>query len=216
MNQSPLPGVVDYQVHSPGLRAYGVVGNTGLDYDFSATYQTGRNGTRTIQAYAGTFEVGYTVASNPWKPRFSVFYGYASGDHNPKDNTDNRFQRFYGFGRAWSANDYITYQNVSTPTVRLEIKPHQNLRLDMNYSAYWLDSATDVFSVGNITQVQDKTGASGKFLGGEYDIRARYTWSAKTEFTVGYSYFQSGGYVKSLLHRDHTNFGYFQFSHRFF
>ena len=216
MNQSPLPGVVDYQVHSPGLRVYGVVGSTGLDYDFSATYQTGRNGTRTIQAYAGTFEVGYTVASNPWKPRFSLFYGYASGDHNPKDNTDNRFQRFYGFGRAWSANDYITYQNVSTPTVRLEIKPHQNLRLDVNYSAYWLDSATDVFSVGNVIQVQDKTGGSGKFLGGEYDIRARYTWNAKTEITLGYSYFQSGGYVKSQLHRDHTNFGYFQFSRRFF
>ena len=216
MNQSPVPGVVDYQVHSPGLRAYGVVGSTGLDYDFSVTYQTGRNGTRTIQAYAGTFEVGYTVPSNPWKPRISAFYGYASGDHSPKDNTDNRFQRFYGFGRAWSANDYITYQNVSTPTVRLEIKPHQNLRLDVNYSAYWLDSATDVYSVGNVIQVQDKTGASGKFLGGEYDLRARYTWSPKTEITVGYSYFQSGGYVKSLLHRDHTNFGYFQFTHRFF
>ncbi len=216
LNQSPLPGIVDYQVHSPGLRLYGVVGSTGLDYDFSATYQTGRNGTRTVQAYAGTFEVGYTIPSNPWKPRFSLFYGFASGDHSPNDNKDNRFQRFYGFGRAWSANDYITYQNVSTPTVRLELKPHQNLRLDMNYSAYWLDSATDVYSVGNVIQVQDKTGASGKFLGGEYDIRARYTWDSKTEITMGYSYFQSGGYVKKLLHRDHTNFAYFQLSRRFF
>jgi hypothetical protein len=216
MNQSPLPGVLDYQVHSPGLRAYGVVGSTGLDYDFSFTYQTGRNGTRTVQAYAGTLEVGYSVTSNPWKPRFSLFYGFASGDHNPNDNKDNRFQRFYGFGRAWSANDYVAYQNVSTPTVRLEFKPHQNLRLDMNYSAYWLDSATDVYSVGNVITVQDKTGASGRFLGGEYDIRARYTWDPKTEITVGYSYFQSGGYVKKQLHRDHTNFAYFQLSHRFF
>ncbi len=216
MNQSPLPGITTYQVHSPGLRAYGVVGTTGLDYDFSFTYQTGRNGTRSIQAYAGTFEVGYTWTSQPWKPRLSLFYGYASGDHNPNDNKDNRFQRFYGFGRAWSANDYIAYQNISTPTVRLEIKPRHNLRLDMNWSAYWLDSATDVYSVGNVIQVQDKSGASGNFLGNEYDIRARYAWDAKTEITVGYSYFQSGGYVKSQLHRDHTNFAYFQLSRRFF
>jgi hypothetical protein len=216
LNQSAYTGVVDYQVHSPGLRAYGIVGSTGLDYDFTVIYQTGRNGTRTVQAYAGTFEVGYTLTSQPWKPRLSLFYGYASGDHNPKDNTDNRFQRFFGFGRAWSANDYVAFQNVSTPTARIEIKPHQNLRLDMNYSAYWLASSTDVFSVGNVIQVQDKSGASGYFLGGEYDLRARYAWDAKTEIILGYSYFQSGGYVKAQLHRDHTNFGYFQFSRRFF
>ena len=216
LNQSPTPGVTVYQAHSPGLRAYGVVGTTGLDYDFSVIYQTGRNGSRTLQAYAGTFEVGYSFKSNPWKPRLSLFYGYASGDHNPKDNGDNRFQRFFGLGRSWSSNDYIVFQNISTPTVRFEVKPHEKLRLDMNYSAYWLASSTDVFSIGNATTVQDKTGASGYFLGGEYDIRARYAWDAKTEIIMGYSYFQSGGYVKSLLHRDHTNFAYFQLSRRFF
>jgi hypothetical protein len=216
LNQSALPGTLHYTVHSPGLRVYGVVGSTGLDYDFSVIYQTGTNGPRRVDAYAGTFEVGYTLASQPWKPRLSVFYGYASGDHNPDDNKDNRFQRFFGFARPWSANDYIVFQNVSTPTARLEIKPHQNLRLDMNCSAYWLASATDVFSVGNVIQVQDKTGSSGNFLGSEYSLRARYTWDAKTEITVGYSYFKAGGFVKAQLHRDHTNFAYFQLSHRFF
>jgi len=216
LNQSAYAGVTDYTVHSPGLRVYGVVGSTGLDYDFSFIYQTGTNGTRKVDAYAGTFEVGYTLASQPWKPRLSLFYGYASGDHNPNDNKDNRFQRFFGFGRAWSANDYITFQNVSTPTARIELKPHQKLRLDLNYSAYWLASATDVFSVGNVIQVQDKTGASGNFLGNEYDIRARYTWDAKTDITIGYAYFQSGGYVQKQLHRDHTNFAYFELSRRFF
>lgn len=216
LNQSAYTGVLDYQVHSPGLRVYGIVGGTGLDYDFSVNYQTGRNGTRTVQAYSGTFEVGYTLASQPWKPRVSLFYGYASGDHNPNDNKDNRFQRFFGFSRPWSANDYIVFQNISSPTARLEVKPHQNLRLDTNASAYWLASATDVFSAGNVIQVQDKSGASGNYLGSEYSIRARYTWDAKTEITLGYSYFKSGGFVKAQLHRDHTNFAYFQLSHRFF
>ncbi|MFC5456171.1 alginate export family protein [Prosthecobacter fluviatilis] len=216
LNQSAYPGTLEYVVHSPGLRVYGIVAGTGLDYDFSFIYQTGRNGTRKVDAYASTFEVGYTLASQPWKPRLSLFYGYASGDHNPSDNKDNRFQRFFGFGRAWSANDYITFQNVSTPTARIELKPHQKLRLDLNYSAYWLASATDVFSVGNVIQVQDKTGASGRFLGNEYDIRARYTWDAKTDIIIGYSYFQSGGYVQKQLHRDHTNFAYFELTRRFF
>lgn len=214
--QAALPGTPEYVVHSPGLRVFGPVGSTGLDYDFSVTYQTGRNGTKKMEAYAGTFEVGYTLASNPWKPRLSAFYGYASGDRNPNDNQDNRFQRFFGFSRGWSANDYIIFQNVSTPTARIEFKPHPKLRLDLNYSAYWLASATDVFSIGAIQQVQDKTGASGKFIGNEYNIRARYTLDSKTDITIGYSYFQSGGYVQKQLQRDHTNFAYFELSRRFF
>ncbi len=214
--QAQIPGTPEYVVHSPGLRTYGTVGSTGLDYDFSVIYQTGRNGTKKMEAYAGTFEVGYTLASNPWKPRLSLFYGYASGDRNPNDNQDNRFQRFYGFSRSWSANDYIIFQNVSTPTARIEFKPHQKLRLDAAYTMYWLASSSDVFSIGNIQQVQDKTGRSGKSIGNEFNIRARYTLDAKTDITIGYSYFQSGGFVEKQLHRDHTNFAYFEMSHRFF
>jgi hypothetical protein len=84
------------------------VGKTGFDYDVSVIKQFGHNGTQNVDAWGGTAEVGYRL-DQPWKPRLSAFYGYASGDKNPNDNTDNRFERFYGFGRPWSANDYIVF-----------------------------------------------------------------------------------------------------------
>lgn len=214
LHQSAYAGVAERMVHSPGLRGYGVIGSTGFDYDFSGIYQFGQNGSNKVRAYAGNVEVGYTFSSNPWKPRFSAFYGYASGDRNPNDKVDNRFERFFGFGRPWSANDYIVFENISTPKVRVEFKPRHNLRVDFGYSYYWLASGSDRFNAAN--NVRDRTGRSGTFLGQEFDIRARYTFSPKTEITVGYAYFSAGGFVERQLHRNSTNFAYFELSHRFF
>ncbi|HRH98884.1 MAG TPA: alginate export family protein, partial [Prosthecobacter sp.] len=184
------------------------------DYDFSFIYQFGRNGARDVRAYAGNIEVGYTLASNPWKPRFSLFYGYASGDRDPTDNQDNRFERFFGFGRPWSANDYISFENISTPKARVEIKPRQNLRIDFGYSYYWLASDKDRFRGAN--NARDVTGRSGSFVGQEFDIRARYTLSPKTEFTLGYAYFKAGDFIQNRVRSGDTDFAYFEFSHRFF
>lgn len=214
LHQSAYAGVAERTVHNPGLRGYGIVGATGFDYDASVNYQFGQNGANSVRAYAGTVEVGYTFASNPWKPRVSLFYGYASGDRNPNDRQDNRFERFFGFGRPWSANDYIVFENISTPKVRVEFKPRHNLRVDFGYSYYWLASASDRFSAAS--NARDRTGASGSFLGQEFDIRGRYTLSPKTEITIGYAYFASGGFVERQVHRPSSNFAYFELSHRFF
>lgn len=209
LNQSAYAGVAERLVHSPGLRAYGKVSGTGLDYDLSYTNQFGRNGGQKVRAWAATAEVGY-VFSHPWKPRVSLFYGQATGDRDPTDNTDNRFTRFFGFGRPWSANDYIVYENIRSPKVRIELTPVKNLRIDFGYSWYWLDSATDRFAgAGN---VRDASGRSGSSIGHEFDIRARWQVSPKVETTLGYARFIPGGFVQRQIRRGDTDFAYLEVS----
>ena len=145
LHQSAHAGVAERMVHNPGLRGYGVIAGTGFDYDASFNYQFGQNGPRKVRAWSGTAEVGYHFKI-PWKPRLSLFYGQASGDHDPNDGTDNRFEKFFGFGRPWSANDYIVYENIRAPKLRLEAAPTKKFRFDLGYSWYWLDSATDRFA----------------------------------------------------------------------
>jgi hypothetical protein len=133
LSQSAYPGTTERLVHSPGLRVYGKISVTGFDYDLTYTNQFGRNGAREVRAWAATAEIGYTL-THPWKPRVSLFYGHATGDRDPNDNTDNRFERFFGFGRPWSANDYIVYENIRAPKLRIELTPKKNLRVDFGYS----------------------------------------------------------------------------------
>ena len=57
---SKVPGQIDREIHSPGLRGYGKIGSTNLDYDFNLIYQFGRNGADRHDAHGYTLEAGYT------------------------------------------------------------------------------------------------------------------------------------------------------------
>ncbi|MDE2366400.1 MAG: alginate export family protein [Betaproteobacteria bacterium] len=202
---SKVPGQIDREIHAPALRGYGKIPSTNLDYDFNLIYQFGRNGTQRHEAHGYTLEAGYTF-QHSWKPRLSAFYGYASGDRNPKDNVDNRFERFFGFARPWSADDYIVFENIKVPKIKLEFQPAKDLRIDGGYSWYWLASRTDRFSNlldGNNSAIpnpgfnRDPTGRSGDFIGQNFDIRARYKLTPNIDTTVGYSHFISGEFTRN-------------------
>ena len=196
-------------VHAPGLRAYGVLGDTGFDFDASAIAQFGHSGSRDMSGFGATAELGWRM-EHPWKPRLSVFYGYASGDRDPDDAEDNRFERFFGFGRPWSANDYILFENISTPKLRVELTPHRKLRTDLGYSWYWLASATDRFIGGGI--VRDRSGASGRSVGHEFDIRARWQIHPQLEAILGYAHFTPGEFTRRMVRPGDTDFLYLEFN----
>ena len=193
-------------VHSPGLRAYGRLGDSGFDFDLDGIYQFGHNGSLDVAAWAATGEVGYRWAL-PWKPRLSVFYGQATGDADPNDGTDNRFERFFGFARPWSANDYIVFENIRTPKLRLEMTPHERFRFDLGHSWYWLDSATDRYLLDSL---RDPTGRNGSFVGHEFDIRFRWQATSKMEVILGYAHFFPGDFVRNTIRPDDTDFAYLE------
>jgi Alginate export len=212
LNQSAHRGVEERLVHSPGLRAYGVLGSTGFDYDLSLVYQTGRSGSRDLEAYGGTLELGYRF-QDAWQSRFSMFYAYASGDRDPTDNEDDRFEKFYGFGRPWSANDYIVYENISAPKLRFEAMPSEKVRFDFGYNWYWLASDTDRL---NTAKVRDKKGRSGHFIGHEFDARMRWQMTPKLEVILGYSHFSNGSFTESQVRSGDTDFAYLELNWRVF
>lgn len=189
-------------VHSPGLRAYGVVPGTAWDFDVGLLHQFGREGQRRKSAWAQLVEVGYTF-THAWRPRLSAFYAHASGDRDPLDRVDNRFERFFGFARPWSADDYIVFENVETPRIRIEFAPARRWQLDAGYAAYWLASRRDRFNnlLGGINGEQrfnrDATGSSGSFLGHAADLRVRWSATERIDATLGYSRWFNGDFVRN-------------------
>lgn len=190
------------EVHSPGIRGFGVIPGTGIDYDFGAIYQFGRENSQKKAAWAYLAEIGYTF-NHPWKPRLSTFYGFASGDRNPNDNVNNRFERFFGFGRPWSADDNLIFENVKAPKIKVEFQPHPDLAVDGGYNWFWLASDTDRFNNilnginGDQRFNRDSTGNSGDFLGHSIDFRARYKLMSRVDTTIGYSHWFNGEFVKN-------------------
>lgn len=236
-NQAAANTKIDREIHTGGLRAYGVLGKSGWDYDASYIKQWGKQDRLSTagafvaevdhDAYAYNAEVGYSV-NHAWKPRLSAFYGVATGDSSPAtgtDRTDNqRFDRLFGFARPWSNNDYIQMENIRTPKIRLEFDPKlaflDNVKVDTGFSWYRLDSATDRWNAG--ANLRDRTGNSGKDLGKEFDVRVRFPVSEKIALNVGYARFWAGDFIKDAAkiasnnndpsRKDTSNFFYTELS----
>lgn len=202
-----LNNKIDREIHTGGLRAYGVIPGTQWDYDASYVKQWGHQDRKSNagafiaeldhDAYAYNAEVGYSP-QHLWKPRFSVSYGVASGDKSPTDGNNQRFERLFGFARPWSNNDYIQMENIRTPKVRLEFEPKvsflENVKVDTGFSWYRLDSATDRWNAGG--NLRDQTGNAGKDLGKEFDLRVRFPLNQYASLNLGYAYFWGGDFVK--------------------
>lgn len=215
---------IDRDIHTAGLRAYGIVGKTGWDYDVNYQTQWGEQqrknnagvvtGELDHHAYAYNVEAGYTL-EHPWKPRFSANYGFASGDKDPNDLKNQRFERLFGFARPWSNNDYFQMENLVAPKLRVEFEPRKNLKIDAGYNWYRLDSATDRW---NGAGLRDNTGNSGKDVGEEFDVRVRFPIGDHVSANVGYAYFWAGDFTKATSkridpdRRDDSNFFYVELS----
>ena len=196
---------IDREIHTAGLRAYGQIPKTQWDFDASYLQQWGhqqKDFNSTVffdhDAHAYNAEIGYSF-KHPWKPRLSAFYGVASGDKNNNDTSNQRFERLFGFARPWSNDDYIQMENIRSPKLRVEFEPNasflDNIKVDTGFSWYNLDSAKDRWNAG--ANLQDKTGASGKDLGKEYDLRVRFYINQYASLNLGYAYFWAGDFVKN-------------------
>jgi hypothetical protein len=219
---------IDRSIHTAGLRAFGVIGKTGFDYDANYAKQWGnqdkRSGSGDFQAnldheaYSYNAEIGYSP-KHPWKPRFSAFYGFASGDKKPDDGKNQRFEAPFGFARPWSNNDYIDMANISAPKVRVEFEPPvswlDSLKVDAGFSWYRLDSATDRWRGADL---RDQTGASGRDVGKEFDVRVRFPINQYIGANLGYAHFWAGDFTTATSEkndsgrRDYSNFLYAEFS----
>ncbi len=227
---------IDREIHTAGLRAYGVVGKTGWDYDASYVKQWGHqdrlnNAGRFIaeldhDAYAYNAEIGYSW-SHPWKPRFSAFYGVASGDKNATDGKNQRFERLFGFARPWSNNDYFQMENLVAPKLRVEFEPQvswlEGLKVDAGYNWYRLHEERDRW---NNAGLRDNRGLSGKDIGKEVDVRVRFPINKYIAANLGYAHFWAGDFTKATTRngsfggtnqadpdrRDNSNFFYTEIS----
>ena len=184
---------------APGLRVYGRLFGAAVNYDISAMKQHGSDGGQAVDAEGFTAEIGYSWAKLPWKPRLSAFYGYASGDTNPNDQVSERFDRFFGFARPWSADDYFIYENIHAPKLRLEFQPLNGVRVDVGYNWYRLASDTDRASnlLAGSSFNRDRTGRSGAELGENWDLRVRFPVVPHVQANLGYSSFHHGDFTRA-------------------
>lgn len=180
------------KIHTAGVHVFGEFCEGTIDYDFSGSVQWGRRNGEDHLAYAIHAELGRTF-KHSWKPRLAAWVNLGSGDDDPNDNDSGRFTELFGapFG-MYGFTRYFTWENTINPVISFSFRPTSEVRVETLLRSYFLTSKTDAWVRG---LRRDPTGASGRHIGEEIDIRVRWQAAERLLFDTGFAHFIPGGFV---------------------
>ena len=171
----------DRQLYTPGFRLRRAPQAGAFDYEIESVLQLGRSRSSTSSArdldHLAHFhhgELGFSFGA-PLSPRVALQYDYASGDEDPSDGDNERFDTLFGarrfdFGPTGFYGPFVR-ANVHTPGLRVQAKPGKRVSAFAAYRLYWLASDEDAWVVAG---VNDPSGDSGTFLGSQLELRVRW------------------------------------------
>jgi hypothetical protein len=215
-------------IHTLGGRLYKNKTRSEFDYQIEAVYQFGESRATTSSsdredldhaAYFGRAELGYSLAVN-WSPRLIAQLDYASGDSDPNDGDNNRFDSLYGvrrfdFGPLGIYGPFAR-ANIISPGLRLQLKPSSRVSMFVAHRGYWLASNKDAWTVA---EVRDAEGNSGSYLGQQFEARMRWDiYPQNLRWEIGGAYLFKGEFAKDAPNANDqgdSNFLYSQFTFSF-
>lgn len=194
-------------LYTPGFRLFKPAAKATFDYEIESAYQFGRSALSpgspvlTTFAYFQHAEVGYTFAL-PWTPSIRFKYDYASGDSDPNDNSNGRFNPLFGtqnfpftYTGIWSL---FKRANISSPGYTLSVEPLKDVQVIFKQRFWWLAQSKDEF-VG--ADLQDPTGQAGRYVGSELNLRLAWTVGQNLLLEGGWLYLMKGSYYSNLVNQ---------------
>ena len=186
------------QLYTPGFRFYRPAKRGRIDYEWESILQFGTSRATTATtdvrdldhfAHFHHAEIGYSFTA-AWSPRLILAYDYASGDSNPNDGNNGRFDTLFGasvfdYGPTSIHRPFIR-SNISGPGVKFSVQPNKFVTAYIHYRAFWLASVTDVWA-GN-SGLRDPSGRSGSFLGHQLFLRGKWQMFANVHLEGGMAY----------------------------
>lgn len=173
-----------------------------FDYGVEGAYQFGKSQLATAgpdldhSAGFAHAHVGYTF-DTAWSPRIVLAFDFASGDTNPNDGKNGRFDPLFGQPFELGPTGIYTALNrfnLISPVLRFELSPQSNIQLALAWRPAWVASDRDI---GTSAQLQDTTGSSGSLIGNQFDLRLRWDVLPKSlQLEAGLVYLARGEFLK--------------------
>ncbi len=158
-------------------------------------------------AYFFHLESGYSF-NTKWKPQLIFQFDYASGDKDPNDGENNRFDTLYGARRfeygPTSIYGAFARSNVMTPGIRLKIKPAKTISSFVALRGFWLASDQDAWTT---TGIRNLPSQSDKYIGTQAEARVRWDIKPKNlRLESGAAFLLSGDVMNNANKTDSSYF----------
>jgi hypothetical protein len=196
------------QLATPGFRLYRKPAKGKFDYTVENAIQFGTSrlspsntspaGLQELDHFAHFHHLTFAYTFDvPWSPRVALQYDFASGDRNPNDGNNDRFDTLFGarrfdFGPTGIYGPFAR-SNVHTPGLRLQVKPHARVSSFLAVRAFWLAADEDFWVPAG---VRDPNGNSGSYVGSQIEMRVRLELIPKNvRLEAGYAHLFAGEFI---------------------
>jgi hypothetical protein len=196
------------ELHTSGVRVYRNAAPGHWDFELESTYQVGESQQRILPtaplrdhfAHHQHGAIGYTFDAR-WKPRVGIRYDYASGDSDPGDNENGRFDTLYGARRfefgPTGIYGAIARANLNSPEYNLSVQPLKGVELNISHRFVQLAESRDAWTASGLV---DPSGEAGSDVGQQVEVRLR--WQAipgQVRWDTGYTHLFAGRFMKDAV-----------------
>ncbi len=190
-----------------------------VHWEIESVYQFGESPssesvTRDHEAWFHHGMVGYQFDAEG-KPRIEALFDYVSGDNDPNDDQNNRFDTLFGarrfeFGPTGIFGAFAR-SNLVSPGLRFVTKPADRWEVMATQRFHYLASDRDAWTTSGL---QDPAGLSGSHIGDFSEFRVRYDLVPKSvRIEFGAAYLSAGSFIDDAPNatgQGDTLYGYFQ------
>lgn len=213
------------ELYTPGARIVHEAQPGTIGYEAEAAVQFGdsrasANATRDLDHFAWFWHVslGYQFDA-PWQPYVRVAWDYASGDEDPNDGDNGRFDTLFGARRfeygPTGIYGAVARANLNSPELRVGVTPAKGVRAIVAYRPVWLAEERDAWTAAGVV---DPTGAAGDEVGHQFEASIRWDVAPRSvTVEIGGAVLLAGDFQENApngVGRD-TYYGYSQFVWRF-
>ncbi|MGE0145344.1 MAG: alginate export family protein [Planctomycetota bacterium] len=194
-------GVRRRSLWTPGLRVERKRERGQSDYEVEVALQFGESqasGAGPLLDHFAWFaraSFGHTMDAD-WLPRFAVAIDYATGDSDPSDGDNGRFDTLYGARRfdygptaLWGA---VARSNLLSAEFRFESRPSKSVRTMAALRTVWLAAERDTWTTAG---VRDQSGAADSHVGEQLEVALDYELMPKNlRIILGGAYLWAGDF----------------------
>jgi hypothetical protein len=168
-----------------------------FDYDVEMNKQAGSLGPKSIDAWAGHWNLGHTFKDAPGKPRVFSEYNYASSNKNPNGTTWGTHDQIYPSSHdKMEFADQFDWKNIEDLRIGMNEKLWSKWQLTQVFNDLWLATKNDaVYSSSGAIAVTAHPGATSRHLGTELDVIAEYKQDRHVTYGFGFAHIFTGGFL---------------------
>jgi hypothetical protein len=190
-----------------GVRAAGTL-PANFDDDLEMNKQSGSLGLKSIDAWAGHWNLGYTFSKLRGRPRMFVEYNYASGNKNPSSNSWGTHDQIYPSAHdKMDFADQFGWKNIEDIRTGVSEKLGKKWTLTQIFNDLWLATKSDaVYGDSGAIAVAAHPNATSRHLGTELDLIGEYKENRHVTYGFGFAHLFTGQFLNEATRGKDYNY----------